>query len=424
MISGERNLFAVRDLSQDMGRLKQLLELFERKTSLVKILDLSLRGQGVQIFIGGESGVAAPDDVSVVTSPYKVDGEVVGTVGVIGPTRMAYERVVPIVDVTAKLLSSALSQALKSVLLVNLGTPAAPTPQAVRRYLAEFLSDPRVVKLPRWLWLPILHGIVLRTRPAKSAHKVRADLDCRKARRSRCTPCGRRRFCRRSSDIPVKYAMRYGQPSITTSLKELAEPCVIPLYPQYSESTTASIADLLPPGVPMLESFHDHPAYIAALAANVQRHWQAHGRGELLVMSFHGLPKKGSERYEKECRTTARLLAENLRTEHLVTFQSRFGYAEWLQPYTEPTLVELARPGSGASTSSARDSSPTASRRWRRSASPRGAHSSPPAAREFYLVSCLNESSDWISALAELARGIGYGARQRLGERLARAAGG
>jgi heat-inducible transcriptional repressor len=110
VISGERNLFAVRDLSQDMGRLKQLLELFERKTSLIKILDLALRGQGVQIFIGGESGVAAPDDVSIVTSPYKVDGEVVGTVGVIGPTRMAYERVVPIVDITAKLLTSALSQ--------------------------------------------------------------------------------------------------------------------------------------------------------------------------------------------------------------------------------------------------------------------------------------------------------------------------
>ena len=110
VLSGERNLFAARDLSQDMGRLKQLLELFERKTSLLQILDLSLRGQGVQIFIGGESGVSAPDDVSVVTSPYKVNGEVVGTVGVIGPTRMAYDRVIPIVDVTAKLLSSALSQ--------------------------------------------------------------------------------------------------------------------------------------------------------------------------------------------------------------------------------------------------------------------------------------------------------------------------
>ena len=110
VISGERNLLGARDLSQDMSRLKQLLELFERKTSLAQILDVSLRGQGVQIFIGGESGVSAPDDVSVVTSPYKVDGEVVGTVGVIGPTRMAYDRVIPIVDVTAKLLSSALSQ--------------------------------------------------------------------------------------------------------------------------------------------------------------------------------------------------------------------------------------------------------------------------------------------------------------------------
>jgi len=109
VISGERNLLSVQDLSHDMRRLRQLFELFERKTSLLQILDVSLRGQGVQIFIGGESGVAAPDDVSVVTSPYKVDGEVVGTVGVIGPTRMAYERVVPIVDVTAKLLSSALS---------------------------------------------------------------------------------------------------------------------------------------------------------------------------------------------------------------------------------------------------------------------------------------------------------------------------
>jgi heat-inducible transcriptional repressor len=110
IISGERNLFSVQELAQDVTRLKQLFELFERKSSLIQILDLSLRGQGVQIFIGGESGVSAPDDVSVVTSPYKVDGEVVGTVGVIGPTRMAYDRVIPIVDITAKLLSSALSQ--------------------------------------------------------------------------------------------------------------------------------------------------------------------------------------------------------------------------------------------------------------------------------------------------------------------------
>ncbi|HET7198382.1 MAG TPA: heat-inducible transcriptional repressor HrcA [Burkholderiales bacterium] len=110
VISGEHNLLSVQDLAQDMTRLRQLFELFERKTSLLQVLDVSLRGQGVQIFIGGESGFSAPEDVSVVTSPYKVEGEVVGTVGVIGPTRMAYDRVIPIVDVTAKLLSSALSQ--------------------------------------------------------------------------------------------------------------------------------------------------------------------------------------------------------------------------------------------------------------------------------------------------------------------------
>ena len=110
VISGERNLLTVQDLSQDLRRLRQLFELFEHKTKLLQILDLSLRGQGVQVFIGGESGVSAPDDVSVVTAPYSVDGEVVGTVGVIGPSRMAYDRVVPVVDVTAKLLSSALSK--------------------------------------------------------------------------------------------------------------------------------------------------------------------------------------------------------------------------------------------------------------------------------------------------------------------------
>ncbi len=110
VISGERNLLTAQDLSHDLRRLRQLFELFEHKTTLLQILDLSLRGQGVQVFIGGESGVSAPDDVSVVTAPYKVDGEVVGTVGVIGPSRMAYDRVVPVVDVTAKLLSSALSK--------------------------------------------------------------------------------------------------------------------------------------------------------------------------------------------------------------------------------------------------------------------------------------------------------------------------
>jgi ferrochelatase len=208
--------------------------------------------------------------------------------------------------------------------------------------------------------------------------------------------------------MPVRYAMRYGQPSIKKSLENLVEPLVIPLYPQYSESATASVADLLPTGTPMVESFHDHPAYIAALARHVRRHWREHGRGERLVMSFHGLPKKGSERYEQECRTTAWLLAEILETDYLVTFQSRFGYAEWLQPYTEPTLKKLASegvkrvdvvcPGFVSDCLETLEEIGIAARRAFLAA----------GGREFYLASSLNESSEWISALAELSRGSAY----------------
>jgi len=263
-----------------------------------------------------------------------------------------------------------------------------------------------VVKLPRWLWLPILYGIVLRTRPKRSAEKY-SQIWTSEGSPLAVHTVRQAALLQEKLGIPVRYAMRYGQPSIRTSLENLAEPLVIPLYPQYAESTTASIADRLPRGVPMLESFHDHPAYIAALAANVRRHWQQHGRGARLVMSYHGLPKKGSERYEKECRATARLLAERLKTEYLVTFQSRFGYAEWLQPYTEPTLTDLARKGIGrvdvlcpgfvCDCLETLEEIGIVARRAFLAA----------GGREFYLVNCLNESPDWIDALAALGRGIG-----------------
>ena len=212
--------------------------------------------------------------------------------------------------------------------------------------------------------------------------------------------------------MPVEYAMRYGQPSIPSALKKLQEPVVIPLYPQYSESTTASVADMLPPGVPMLEAFHDHPAYIAALAANVRRHWQEHGRGALLVMSFHGLPKSVAWTYDRQCRATARLLAEKLELkpeEWKVTFQSRFGYARWLEPYTQPTLKDLARqgfarvdvlcPGFVSDCLETLEEIGIGARRAFLDA----------GGREFYLVSSLNESPDWIDALTVLAGGMGYG---------------
>jgi ferrochelatase len=167
------------------------------------------------------------------------------------------------------------------------------------------------------------------------------------------------------------------------------------------------VADVLPSGVRMLEHFHDHPAYIAALEANVRRHWQRHGRGGELVMSFHGLPKRGSERYEQECRTTARLLAEKLKTEYVVAFQSRFGYAEWLQPYTEPTLVELARQGAQrvdivcpGFVSDCLETLEEIGITARRAFLDAGG-------RELYLVSCLNDSTEWIEALAALAGGMG-----------------
>jgi ferrochelatase len=278
----------------------------------------------------------------------------------------------------------------------------------VRAYLAEFLSDPRVVKLPRWLWLPILNFLVLRTRPERSAEKY-AQIWMPEGSPLAFYTARQAELLEKKLGVPVRYAMRYGEPPIGKVLSTLEHAVVLPLYPQYAESTTASVADVLPSGVPMLEHFHDHPAYIGALAANVRRHWDRHGRGDRLVMSFHGLPKKGAQRYAAECLTTARLLAQNLNSEYLVTFQSRFGYAEWLQPYTEPTLVELARqgvqradvvcPGFVSDCLETLEEIGIAARRAFHDA----------GGREFYVVSCLNDSAEWIEALAALAAGIGNG---------------
>jgi ferrochelatase len=295
---------------------------------------------------------------------------------------------------------------MKSVLLVNLGTPAAPTAPAVREYLREFLSDPRVVKLPRFIWLPILYGIVLRTRPEKSAEKY-AQIWTPEGSPLAVNTKRQAVLLQEALGIPVRYAMRYGQPSVASALEGLKDPFVVPLYPQYAESTTESVRDVLPPGTRMLENFHDHPAYIDALAANVQRHWHRNGRGPVLVMSFHGLPKKDSERYERECHATGRLLADKLQLKSdawCVTFQSRFGYADWLQPYTEPTLVELAGkgvkrvdvvcPGFVADCLETLEEIGITARRAFRSA----------GGDELMLLSCLNDSPEWINALAQIAR--------------------
>ena len=297
------------------------------------------------------------------------------------------------------------------VLLVNLGTPAAPTTQAVRTYLAEFLSDPRVVELPRIVWLPILHGIVLRRRPKRSAAKYAliwtpegSPLAVHTARQAQLLRAA-------LPGMQVEHAMRYGDPSIAAALKKLpANPLVLPLYPQYSRATTESVRDMLPAGTRMMEDFHNHPAYIAALAANVRRHWATHGQGRILVMSFHGLPRRAVERgdpYEKQCGETARLLAAALgigESGWMLTFQSRFGAAEWLQPYTQPALVELARRGvrhvdvvCPGFTSDCLETLEEIGIEGRRAFLAAGG-------TEFSLIPCLNESSEWIDAMARIVR--------------------
>ena len=276
----------------------------------------------------------------------------------------------------------------------------------MRAYLREFLSDPRVVKLPRFVWLPILYGIVLRTRPEKSAEKY-AQIWTPEGSPLAVNTMRQAVLLQETLGIPVRYAMRYGKPSVASALQGLNEPFVIPLYPQYAESTTDSVRDVLPPGTRMLENFHEHPAYIDALAANLRRHWQNNGPGAVLVMSFHGLPKKNSERYERECRRTGELLAARLGLKDgtwQVTFQSRFGYADWLQPYTEPTLVELAQkgvkrvdvvcPGFVSDCLETLEEIGITARRAFLTA----------GGNELYLVSCLNDSPEWINALAQIAR--------------------
>jgi ferrochelatase len=264
-----------------------------------------------------------------------------------------------------------------------------------------------VVKLPRWLWLPILNLVVLKKRPEKSAEKY-AQIWTPEGSPLAVHTVRQAALLQEKLGIPVRYAMRYGQPSIQNGLEGLPDPLVIPLYPQYSESATATVTDLLPPGVRRIESFHDHPAYIAALAANVHRHWQAQGRSPILVMSFHGLPQRGAEVYESQCKATGALLAKALGLkpeEWKVTFQSRFGYARWLEPYTEPTLVALARdgvkrvdvfcPGFVSDCLETLEELGITARQAFLAA----------GGTELKLLPCLNESPEWISALEEIATG-------------------
>ncbi len=256
------------------------------------------------------------------------------------------------------------------ILLVNLGTPDAPDAASVRRYLAEFLWDPRVIEIPRPLWWLILHGVILRVRPRKSAEAYAKVWDkdgspLLSISQRQHAAFSRELEARLGRSVPVSLGMRYGQPSIAQALAELRESkvrrlLVLPLYPQYSATTTASVFDAVAadlqrtrwlPELRFVNQYHDEPGYIDALAASIRAHWDRNGRGEKLLLSFHGLPRRyllAGDPYHCQCHKTARLLATALNlgdADWQLSFQSRVGREEWLRPYTDETVAQLARDG-------------------------------------------------------------------------------
>ena len=315
-----------------------------------------------------------------------------------------------------------------AVLLCNLGTPDAPTSAAVRRYLAEFLSDPRVVEIPRLAWLPILHGIILRTRPAKSAAKY-ASIWHEKDDSPLQFWTGRQAVLLRGwlgeagRNVLVRHAMRYGQPSVASQLDALkAEGAtrilVLPLYPQYSGTTTASVLDAVYawagtqrhiPELRFVNRYHDDAGYIEALAQGVLAHWKTNGRGQKLLMSFHGVPERTAtlgDPYRHEALATAGLLAARLQLaeeQYAVTFQSRFGKAKWLEPYTEPTLVELARQGVAHVDVICPGFSCDCLETLEEISQEARAAFLHAGGQRFEYIACLNDSPAWITALRHIA---------------------
>ena len=315
------------------------------------------------------------------------------------------------------------------ILVTNLGTPDAPTAPAVRRYLKQFLSDPRVVEIPKPVWWLILNGIILNVRPKKSAAKYASiwtsegsPLKVHSAKQA----LKLQGFLHAEGmGVPVELGMRYANPGIAEGLDKLkAQGCdhiiVLPLYPQYAASTTASTHDAIAswasktrnlPGLTFVRHFHDQPGYIAALAASVREHWvREGGPPDVLVMSFHGLPRytldKGDP-YHCECLKSGRMLAESLGlapAQYRVTFQSRFGKAEWLKPYTAATLEQL-----GAAKTKRIDvvcpGFPADCLETLEEIAMEGKETFVHAGGgKFTHIPCLNERDDWIHALVDLVK--------------------
>jgi protoporphyrin/coproporphyrin ferrochelatase len=312
------------------------------------------------------------------------------------------------------------------VLLVNLGTPDEPTPKALRRYLGQFLWDPRVVEIPRAVWWLILHGIVLRVRPKKSAEKYASIWTPQgsplRVWNEKQTTLLTGFLGQHGHQLRVRHAMRYGQPSVASQLDALKAEgvdrvLVVPLYPQYSGATTASVMDEVfrwgqqtrrLPELRHVNHFHDDADYIASLAESVREHWAREGRPDKLVMSFHGMPHRTlllGDPYHCECMATGHLLAQALglsKDQYIVTFQSRFGKAKWLQPYTEPTLRALAKAGTKrvdvicpAFVSDCIETLEEIDMEAREAFLSSGGQA-------FHYIPCLNDRLDWIRALSRI----------------------
>jgi protoporphyrin/coproporphyrin ferrochelatase len=314
-----------------------------------------------------------------------------------------------------------------AIVLVNLGTPDAPTAPAVRRYLKQFLSDPRVVEIPRLAWWPILYGLILPLRSSKSAAKYAAiwsvDGSPLRVHTEKQSLLLQGAMGERGHSVVVRAAMRYGTPALPQVLDQLrAEACdrilILPAYPQYSGTTTASVSDEVfahyrqvrnVPELRLVKHYHDHAGYIDALKQSVWSYWQDHGRPDQLVMSFHGVPRRTlllGDPYHCECQKTARLLASalGLSAEHyVVTFQSRFGKAEWLQPYTALTLQQLARKGVARVDVMCPGFPGDCLETLEEIAIEGRQEFLTAGGKEFHYIPCLNESPRWIAALADIA---------------------
>ncbi|MBZ0104501.1 MAG: ferrochelatase [Sulfuricella denitrificans] len=313
------------------------------------------------------------------------------------------------------------------ILLINLGTPEAPTRQALRPYLKQFLSDPRVVEIPRWLWWLILNGVILNTRPGKSAQKYAqiwtpegSPLLAHTRKQAKML----QGYLGERTQVPlvVEYAMRYGNPSVPSAIASLRKQgceriLALPLYPQYAASSTASALDAVfqtllqsrnMPELRTVRHYHDHPGYIQALANSVREHWQQHGRPDQLIMSFHGVPRytldKGDP-YHCECHKTGRLLAEalGLKPDNFqITFQSRFGRAEWVQPYTAPTLKMLGKKGVKRVDVICPGFAADCLETLEEIAMECKADFLRAGGQEFHYIPCLNERDDWLRALCDI----------------------